>query len=121
MQIKSLTSCLNRLEHTNLFYQLRKKHIDEFGDSLIRATKVQRQSAQNKPQTQTLQEGFARSKAYIKESRRWKDTRTDNTEQSCTSRNIKASAGPKNITENQKESLHTVAPFTCILLAHPHR
>ena len=44
-------------------YHLRKNHVKQYGESL----------RQNKPQTQAMQEAFARGTAYGEESRRWKE------------------------------------------------
>ena len=58
---------------TKLFDHLRKNHVKQYGESLRMRPKKVQSSAQNKPQTQTLQEAFARSTPYGKESQRWKE------------------------------------------------
>uniref|UniRef100_A0A9J8CLF4 BED-type domain-containing protein n=1 Tax=Cyprinus carpio carpio TaxID=630221 RepID=A0A9J8CLF4_CYPCA len=62
---------------TNLFYHLRKNHEKEYRESqrakTAKAASSDGVSAQNKLQTQTLQQAFTRGTPYSHSSRRWKE------------------------------------------------
>lgn len=62
---------------TNLFYHLRKNHEKEYRESqrakTAKAASSGGVSAQNKLQTQTLQQAFTRGTPYSHSSRRWKE------------------------------------------------